>query len=211
MPHFFSYSQEGSTGIPPDESRVLGKPLPDITLIDSYGNTFHLYSLKGKPIILSPIYTKCQSACPLITDSLKKVIPKLGVPGRDFWVLSFSFDPSDTVEDLKRFQMEHQLDGVGWKVVKPVSREELFRFLDAIDFRFMTTDNGRDFVHPNLVLIVSPDMRALKFAYGVVFKEEDLKPEPKGPTYLFFFALAGFIASGLYLTIFLAKRRPSRR
>ncbi|MDQ7037822.1 MAG: SCO family protein, partial [Aquificota bacterium] len=70
----FSYAQTGGTGIPPNESRTLGKQVPDVVLVDSEGEEFNLYSLKGKPVILSPIYTHCTSACPIITESLKKMV-----------------------------------------------------------------------------------------------------------------------------------------
>ncbi|RMH08536.1 MAG: SCO family protein, partial [Aquificota bacterium] len=121
------FAQEGSTGIPPNESRTLGKPLPDVMFVDSDGKKFNLYSLKGKPIILSPIYTNCSSACPIITDSLKKVVPKLGTPGVDFWVLSLTFDPTDNLENIKAFAQKHNLDRRGWKVVMVENKEDLFK------------------------------------------------------------------------------------
>nr|3ME7_A Chain A, Crystal structure of putative electron transport protein aq_2194 from Aquifex aeolicus VF5 [Aquifex aeolicus]3ME7_B Chain B, Crystal structure of putative electron transport protein aq_2194 from Aquifex aeolicus VF5 [Aquifex aeolicus]3ME8_A Chain A, Crystal structure of putative electron transfer protein aq_2194 from Aquifex aeolicus VF5 [Aquifex aeolicus]3ME8_B Chain B, Crystal structure of putative electron transfer protein aq_2194 from Aquifex aeolicus VF5 [Aquifex aeolicus] len=144
----------------------LGTYVPgDITLVDSYGNEFQLKNLKGKPIILSPIYTHCRAACPLITKSLLKVIPKLGTPGKDFWVITFTFDPKDTLEDIKRFQKEYGIDGKGWKVVKAKTSEDLFKLLDAIDFRFMTA--GNDFIHPNVVVVLSPELQIKDYIYGV--------------------------------------------
>ncbi len=180
LPLFFIFSiakaENPGTGIPPNESRTLGKPLPHVRLVDHTGKVFNLYDLKGKPLILSPIYTHCQSACPLITESLKDVVPKLGKPGKDFWVLSFTFDPQDTVEDLVSFRKEKGIKGEeGWLTVKAYSREELFRLLDAIDLRFMSIPQTRDFVHPNMVVFVSPDMVVKRYVYGVVFKEDEMR------------------------------------
>jgi len=209
---FLGLSFGEGTGIPPDESKTLGKTLPNVKLVDSNGEVFELYSLKGKPIILSPIYTHCNSACPIITDSLKKVIYKLGKPGKDFWVLSLSFDPQDSVEDLKRFSESHKIEDEGWKVVITQNREDLFKLLDAIDFRFMTLPESRDFVHPNLVVFISPDMKIRKYVYGVVFSEKDVKKaldyamgkediaERLRP-YLFFIGLVGFGVSSLYVLL----------
>ncbi|SNZ13882.1 SCO family protein [Hydrogenobacter hydrogenophilus] len=209
---FFSYTYSQGTGIPPNESRTLGKHLPHIELMDSYGNTFDIYELKGKPIILSPIYTHCSSACPIITDSLKKAISQLGKPGKDFWVISFSFDPKDTVKDIRKFQEEHHIDGIGWKVVIAKDKENLFRLVDAIDFRFMTLEN-RDFIHPNLLVVISPDMRVKKYLYGVVFSHQDLKKamgkesilEIARP-YVFFVGLLGFVSTSLYILLKIFKR-----
>ncbi len=183
-------------------------------LVDSDGKEFNLYSLKGKPIILSPIYTNCSSACPIITDSLKKVVPKLGTPGVDFWVLSLTFDPTDNLENIKAFAQKHNLDRRGWKVVMVENKEDLFKLLDAIDFRFMSIPQTKDFVHPNLVVFISPDMKIKRYVYGVVFEEKEMKKAleyAKGKlsltealkNYMFFIGLAGFGISTLavvYLT-----------
>lgn len=210
-----AYSQ--GTGIPPNESRTLEKPLPDVMLVDSEGRSFNLYSLKGKPLILSPIYTHCQSACPIITNSLLQVVYKVGKPGENFWVLSFSFDPKDTVEDLKRFKEAHSIRDIGWIVATGASKEDLFKLMDAIDFRFMTLQDSRDFIHPNLIVFISPDMKIKKYLYGVVFSEKDMKKaflyamgysslEEKLRPYMFFLGLLGFSASGFYIVYRLLAR-----
>lgn len=207
-------AQEGSTGIPPNESRTLGKSLPNVKLINSYGKEFDLYSLKGKPIILSPIYTNCSSACPIITDSLKKALP--GKPGEDFFVISLTFDPTDGLENIKSFQEKHALDGKGWIVAMTKDKEDLFKLLDAIDFRFMSIPETKDFVHPNLLVFISPDMKIKKYVYGVVFDKKELKKaldytEGKGllsekiQRFLFFIALSGFLLTGIYTVITFAK------
>lgn len=220
-----AFSQEGSTGIPPNEGRTLGKELPDVLLVDSQGKEFNLHSLKGKPIILSPIYTNCTSACPIITDSLKKVIPSLGNPGQDFWVLSFTFDPTDEQKNIEAFQEKYGLDGDGWKVVRAKSREDLFRLVDAIDFRFMSVPDTKDFVHPNLVVFISPDMKVKKYVYGVVFDSKEMRKALEYSLgkrdlledfkrFLFFAGLMGVSLSGLYLVIGSARllhRREIRR
>ncbi len=207
---FFTYVYSQGTGIPPDESRTLGNYLPNVKLMDSNGKTFYLYELKGKPLILSPIYTHCQSACPLITHSIKEVVYKLGEPGRDFWVLSFSFDPKDTIKDIQRFQREHNIDGKGWIVAVAVNKEDIFRLMDAIDFRFMSMPESRDFVHPNLLVFTSAEMKIKKYLYGVVFAKEDIKAAlqyamgresllEKLRPYIFFISFIGFALSGIYV------------
>ncbi|MEJ5339056.1 MAG: SCO family protein [Aquificaceae bacterium] len=222
---FSAFSQESSTGIPPNEGKTLGKELPDVFLVDSFGREFNLHSLKGKPLILSPIYTNCTSACPIITDSLKKVIPSLGKPGVDFWVLSFTFDPTDGQEDIKTFQEKHGLDGDGWKVVRVKSKEDLFRLVDAIDFRFMSIPETKDFVHPNLVVFISPDMKVKKYVYGVVFDSKEMRRALEYSLgkrdiledftrFLFFAGLMGVSLSGLYLVISSARllhRRETKK
>ncbi len=208
---FFSYlfAQTGSTGIPPNESKTLGTFVPgDITLIDSYGNEFKLEELKGKPIILSPIYTTCKASCPLITRNLKEVVYRVGEPGKDFWVLSLTFNPKDTLENLKEFQKEYGIEGKGWKVVMAKTSEDLFRLLDAIDFRFMTA--GEDFIHPNVVVFLSPELQIKRYLYGVSYDTLDVvnalriaRGEIALPDnyrgYLFLVGMFGVVGSVVYI------------
>ncbi len=214
-------AQNSGTGIPPNESRTLNKPLPNVKLVDHTGKVFNIYELRGKPLIISPIYTHCQSACPLITDSLKSAIYKLGTPGKDFFVVSFTFDPEDKIDDLKKFRIEKNIYDDGWLTVKAYSKEDLFKLVDALDFRFMTVYETRDFIHPNLVAFISSDLVLKKYVYGVVFKEEDLEKAlryTKGEVsiaeylrpYIFFISLVGIIAISLFILVKLFSRSSQK-
>jgi len=217
----FLFAQTGSTGIPPNESKTLGTYVPgDITLVDSFGNEFQLKDLKGKPIILSPIYTRCRASCPLITKSLLKIIPKLGTPGKDFWVITLTFDPKDTLEDIKKFREKYGIDGKGWKVVKAKTTEDLFRLLDAIDFRFMTAED--QFIHPNLVVILSPDLQIKDYIYGVNYDYLEFVNAlrlargeialPEGfRSYLFIIGMIGLAGTSVYLLYLLNRILQKRK
>ena len=214
------FAQTGGTGIPPNEDRTLGNPVPDVILVDSSGKEFHLYQLKGKPVILSPIYTHCTSACPIITESLKKTVKLFGQPGRDFYLISLTFDPKDTVEDLKRFKREHGL-GEGWKVVLAKDKSQLFELLDAIDFRFATLPD-RQFVHPNLIVFLDKDMIIRKYMYGVSFdriefanalriaRGEIALPE-KFRGHLFLVGMLGFVGTVVFTIVKLSRIRYRRK
>ena len=217
----FLFSQTGSTGIPPNEAKTLNTYVPgDIELVDSYGNIFKLEDLKGKPIILSPIYTTCRASCPIITKNLKKVVYEIGKPGKDFWVISLTFNPKDTLKNLKEFQRKFGIDGKGWKVVKAKTSEDLFKLLDAIDFRFMTT--GEDFIHPNVIVFLSPNLQIKRYLYGVTYSKIDFinslriaKGELALPDnyrgYLFIVGIFGTVASILYIVFTINKVLQRRK
>ncbi len=213
----FSFSKTGSTGIPPNESRTLGTYIPDIVLVNSEGSEFNLYSLKGKPIIINFIYTKCKSACPIMTESLKKVISEDTL--RDFHVISFSFDPKDKVKDLRKFKEEHSLPE-SWIVATAKDKEELFKLLDAVDFRFVTLEDG-EFIHPNIVVFLDKDMKIVKYIYGVTYNSIDFKnamriakgelalPE-KFRGHMFLIGMLGFVGTLLSTIIYITKRRYNK-
>lgn len=216
----FVLARTGGTGIPPNESRTLGNPVPDVVLVDSEGKKFNLYRLKGKPVILSPIYTRCTSACPIITESLKKTVKLFGKPGEEFYVLSLTFDPKDTVEDLRRFKEEHGL-GENWKVVMAEDRSQLFKLLDAIDFRFATLPE-REFIHPNLIVFLDKEMVIREYLYGVTFNELEFSnalriargevalPE-KFRGYLFLIGMLGFVGTVILTIVSITRLRYKRK
>ncbi len=216
----FAGAQTGGTGIPPNESRTLGNQVPDVVLVDSEGKEFNLYQLKGKPVVLSPIYTHCTSACPIITESLKKTVGLFGKPGKDFYILSLTFDPKDSIADLKRFKREHSL-GKEWKVVMVKDKSQLFELLDAIDFRFATLPN-REFVHPNLIVFLDKDMVIRKYMYGVTFdrlefanalriaRGEVALPE-KFRGYLFLVGMLGFVGTVIFTIVRITQLRYRRK
>ena len=54
----------------PEEKKFLGKKIPDVTLIDASGSFIQLHNLiRDKPLIITPIYTKCPSYCGLVNNA----------------------------------------------------------------------------------------------------------------------------------------------
>jgi protein SCO1/2 len=158
--------------LPPDESRTLGQPVADVVLVDADGNPLALRSLAGRPVVVSPIFTRCRQTCPAITASLAHAVAQVGTPGEDFEVLSVSFDVADTPADLAQYRARMHLPE-GWKLARADS-EVLLPFLDSIDFRFISGTSG-GFTHPNLVVVLTPELRVAKYLYGTAFEEDDLR------------------------------------
>ncbi|UCE87189.1 MAG: SCO family protein, partial [Deltaproteobacteria bacterium] len=82
--------------LPPNETGTIGRRIADARLVDANGDELRVRSLAGKPLIVSPIFTRCRHVCPRITANLKSAIAGLGAPGEDFNVLSVTFDAGDT-------------------------------------------------------------------------------------------------------------------
>src|SRR6267142_490745 len=78
----------------------LGGSIPlDLTLNDEEGHPVKLCSLIDKPTILTLNYFRCAGAC---TPQLNGMVDVLNAveaePGKDFQVITVSFDPRDTPE-----------------------------------------------------------------------------------------------------------------
>ncbi|MBF0606798.1 MAG: SCO family protein [Candidatus Magnetobacterium sp. LHC-1] len=159
----------------PNEALTLGKNVPNVTLIDSHGKQRTLMEIIGnKPLVISLIYIRCETACLLITDSLMGTVEKVGDLGKGYNVLTLSFDHTDTPEMLAKFATTWQLDRPGWTVVTG-EEKELEKLLKAIDFSYRLDEETGDFIHPNLLVLLTPTGKISKYIYGVNYNDRDLK------------------------------------
>jgi len=156
----------------PDESVTIGKPALDTEFIDENGDAFRLSDLRGKPVVVSPIFTSCPHTCGMITSSLRDAVTAIGPPGDKYEVLTVSFDPADTPASLKAYREEQGLPAE-WKLA--VGRGSAVNdFLASLDFHF-AAEAGGGFSHANLVAILSPDQKISEYVYGVMFEEQEIR------------------------------------
>jgi protein SCO1/2 len=87
-----------------------------VKFVDTQGRAFTLSDLKGKPVILSPIYAGCPSACIVISRSVKKALSELNLNPETYTVLTFTFDPKEDLADMRGFQQKHQLNASNWRL-----------------------------------------------------------------------------------------------
>lgn len=89
----------------------------DTTLLDEQGRPVRFYSdvLAGRTVAIGFIYTRCQGACPLIMEKLKRARALLGEGGPEVRFVAISVDPGyDTPELLRAFAARHGAAGPGW-------------------------------------------------------------------------------------------------
>jgi protein SCO1/2 len=82
----------------------------NFTLKDQNGKTVSLTDFKGKPLILTFMYSTCKDTCPLQANQIRGALDQLGsdaVPA-----VAISVDPkNDTPDSAKRFVVQRQLSG----------------------------------------------------------------------------------------------------
>ena len=87
-----------------------GVQAPDFQLTDQFGKTITLSQFKGKPIILTFLYTHCPDQCPLIAEKLHVVMLNLGSHAQNIAVLAVSTDPQrDTIAAAINFSQAHRM------------------------------------------------------------------------------------------------------
>ncbi|MCI0453017.1 MAG: SCO family protein [Candidatus Latescibacteria bacterium] len=156
----------------PDQTKTIGTQMPDVAFTADDDSTFHLSALWGKPVIVSPIFTSCPHTCSMITESLRDALRAIGEPGVGYEVLTISFDPADDTAAMRAYRERLTLPR-GWRLVT-ASASDLATFLGAMDFN-VTALEGGGFAHPNLVVVLGPDLRIASYVHGVMYETDDVR------------------------------------
>lgn len=155
-----------------DEPRFLGAPLRrDLRLLDAAGAAFSLGDTLGKPVILVFSYYDCDGACPLINRALSRALSEVKRfrVGRDYRVLTVSFDKRDTPQGAAHFAEMTDVpaamrDGWGFAVfAQPI---DIDAFTASAGFRFFWSDAAGAFLHPNVLVFLTPEGRIARYLYG---------------------------------------------
>jgi len=78
----------------------LGQTIPlDIKLVDEQGDRVSLRDLIDKPTLLTLNYFRCVGLCTPLLNGVAEMLQRIDqIPGKDFQVLTVSFDPRDDAE-----------------------------------------------------------------------------------------------------------------
>jgi protein SCO1/2 len=87
-------------------------PAPETKLKNYNGETVDTGSLRGKPMLVTFLYTHCPDVCPLIASHLGIVLDELGPKAKDVNVVAISVDPKgDTKQTVSKFLAARDLTG----------------------------------------------------------------------------------------------------
>jgi protein SCO1/2 len=89
--------------------RPAGIPPADFGLRDERGRVVRLRDLRGRPAVVTFLYTTCRDTCPLTTQQIRAALDDLG---RDVPVIAVSVDPAqDTPRRARAFNVKQQMAG----------------------------------------------------------------------------------------------------
>lgn len=148
---------------------AIGRQVGAHRLRDETGAPFDLAALRGRPLVLSLIFTRCASACPVTTERLREaVVEARRALGPDsFAVLTFGFDArGDTPAELQAFARRHDLDLPGWRLAS-ADAETTARLLEELGFSYRAGGGG--FEHVTQTTILDAEGRVYRQVYGDAF------------------------------------------
>ncbi len=145
---------------------VIGTTPTDYTFLDRQERPVRLSSYRGKPLLVSFIYTGCFQVCPGNTRSLHEAVQTLQkiVGPNQFNVVSIGFNqPFDSPSALRAFSAQHSINADNWEflsphtsIVEPLTRE--------LGFSYVSDPSGID--HILEVTILDAQGRIYTQVYG---------------------------------------------
>lgn len=146
---------------------------------DEKGRNVTLGEMIQKPTIILPVYYSCPSACNMMLGNLASAFKDVPLAaGNDYQAIALSFDTDDNPERAREAKANYlpivgpNFPGDQWKFLTG-DQTQISTVLDAIGYRAKKTGPGM-FVHPNVLVVVSPDGKIIRYLYGVNFLAFDI-------------------------------------
>jgi protein SCO1/2 len=149
---------------------------------DQSGKTRPLreFLLPKRPAIITPVYYGCDRVCTYTLNATLKLLNSLDLRlGSDFTVVTFTINPEENFElaARKAFNYYEQLKDPeagrqGWHFLTN-SGESSAKLAAQLGFGFKR--DGRDFSHPAVVMVLTPEGKVARYFYGVDYPEKDVR------------------------------------
>lgn len=148
---------------------AIGRQLPALRFTDQHGQPLSLADFRGRPLVISPIYTSCYHICPTTTTWLKSVseVASVVVGESAFTVLTVGFDTAnDTTERMRAYARQRGIDTPQW-IFASADAGTVALLLAEIGFTYAPAAGGFD--HMIQATIVDRDGRVYRQVYGQQF------------------------------------------
>ncbi len=145
---------------------AIGRKVGEHILLNREGQPVSLASYRGKPLLVSFIYTGCFQVCPTTTRSLQETVEGLqkSVGPNQFNVVSIGFNqPADSPQALKAFATQYGIRQPNWEFLSPPGA-----IVPALtqDFGFVFQATPAGFDHVLQVSILDAEGRIVRQVYG---------------------------------------------
>jgi len=175
---------------------AIGKKLADLELTDTQGKLVRLSDYRGKPVLISMIYTSCYHVCPMLTRHLATAVEAAReVLGKDsFQVLTVGFDSAnDSPQAMRVFAQQQSIDDPHWAFLS-ASQQTRDQLAGNVGFVYFPSPRGFD--HIIQVTVVDRNGVIYRQIYGPAFELPSLV-EPLKEVVFNRPQAAGHLVSGL--------------
>lgn len=143
------------------------EPAPDFSLLNQDGKRVSLRDFRGKPLVMTFVYTQCTDVCPLLLQSLIFAEHKLTAAEREaVRFVAISVDPQrDTPQRLKAYMQERGLDAARWSLLTDGVKEAT-QVAAAYGIVVRPAPQG-DFVHNSVFVVIDAQGRERAELHGL--------------------------------------------
>jgi protein SCO1 len=154
--------------------QAIGREVREVELLTDRRGRLRLSDLRGRPVVISMIYTSCAGICPATTRQLAAAlrVARATLGADAFTVLSVGFDTArDTPEALRSFAAAQRAGDPGWLFASG-SAADIARL--ASDTGFWFAPGGAMFEHLIQTTIIDGRGRVVRQLYGNEFSAAEL-------------------------------------
>lgn len=161
----------------------LGQQIPaDLVFRNEAGKQVRLGQYLGNgPVILNFVYFHCPMLCGQVLQGLTGALRAIGYSaGRDFTVLTVSFDPQETpAMAAAKKKMVLATYGrpeaeKGWHFLTG-SAASIAALTQAAGFQYQHNAQNDQFAHPTAILVLTPEGKIAQYYYGIEYAPRDLR------------------------------------
>ncbi len=145
---------------------AIGRVVADHPLVDRRERPVSLASYRGKPLLVSFVYTGCFDVCPVTTQALALAVDRLNSTfgSESFNVVSVGFNqPFDSPAAMRAFAAKAGAAAANWEFVSPAP-DSVDALLGDFGFTYVATPTRID--HVLAVSVLDGDGRIYAHVYG---------------------------------------------
>jgi protein SCO1 len=148
---------------------ALNRTISGYKFLNQDKQSIDISQYRGKPLVISLIYTSCHHICPTLTNYLAEVveIAQEALGEESFSVITIGFDTAvDTPERMRLYARERNINIPIWDFLS-ADEETIEAFSNDIGFIFFKSTKGFD--HLSQITLLDAEGKVYRQVYGVKY------------------------------------------
>jgi len=148
---------------------AIGRVVGEHSLVTRSGEPLSMDELRGRPLVVSMIFTSCGHVCPMLTQHLGEVvgIAREALGDGSFQVATIGFDTVvDTPERMAKFAADSGVDDMNWYFLSG-DPQTIHALSKDLGFSYFALPKGFD--HITQTTVIDADGRIYRQVYGQRF------------------------------------------
>jgi len=135
---------------------------------------------RTRPVLLTLVYYNCPLLCNLVINEQIRTMRELGLElGKDYEAVTVSIDPKDTPAQSYERRRKH-LQSMGLPETAPWhfltgTEENIRQIADTVGFKYAYDTGTQQYVHPAVLMVLTPEGAISRYLYGTSFPAKDMK------------------------------------